>query len=103
MNSLQSTMSPQQLIYTHYTLLHMQLNRYEFYITHFCPIELTVYSTYTPELIHIQMKKKLQLIYHAITTCASKQYALLMQHRPSTSSAYKTAMSVYTPHMNSLQ
>ena len=84
---------------------HMPLNKYAFDIEYICPTVLLLWSIYRLTLLYIQVQKQQSATGtpHIIAKHVPETNMLLKCHMPITSCADETTMSVYIPHMNSLQ
>ena len=108
MNSVWSTVCPGAWLYIHFTLLIWAPKKYAYHITHVCPTALIQYSKCRPQLLHIQVTKTATFIYYAITmyvttTNIPPKCHIYKPHMPITICAHETTMTVYVPHMNSVQ
>ena len=111
MDPMQSTMWPGTLVYIIEHYWHILVNKYASHITHICPTVLPLWSTYRSHTAGHTNKKTPTTAtsnYHAIAIYVQTRNMLsnatCMPHMPITYVYwYKTTMSVYMPHMNSVQ
>ena len=89
---------------------HMSLNIYACHIRQVCPTTLAVGLYVDPTVLHIQVKQTMNwnLIYHTISIYVPAKNGPLKWHIYTTHAnycmcTYETTMSVYLPHMNSMQ
>ena len=106
-NSMQSTVSPESFIYLHFTLLVYASE--QIYLSNYtCRFYSTNNDLHVDSILLFIYVKACNFIYHAIAIHVQTTHILLKCHIYATyviyfMCKYETTMSVYIPHMISMQ